>query len=250
MVVVDKVISLDDGFMNQYLVAENHSALALCHVAFEALDPRFSTQVCKMHENDLLDDDISTPFDCVACFYVLRHAEKCDNMTIKITDCAMDDKLLKELTDILSNANGKLQVLTLSLRRTKLSDKDVADLFKRALDHLFLSKNNLTDIMSSPFMHTSCTSLELSHNPLGVSGIQSLETAIRAGVLVNMRYLFLSNTLTDDADVNGALLTTLLQSIAFHCSGVELLDLSSNNLGLPGLCSVVKNILEWYCIIM
>ncbi len=115
-------------------------------------------------------------------------------MAIDITDCAMDDKLLKELTDILSNANGKLQVQNLFLQPTKLS------------------------------------------------GIQSLETAIRARVLVNMKWLFLSNTLTDDADVNGALLTTLLQSIAFHCSGVRLLDLSSNSLGLPGLCSVVENI--------
>ncbi len=47
-------------------------------------------------------------------------------------DCAIDDKLLKELTDILSNANGKLQVQKLSLGQTKLSDKGVADLFKRA----------------------------------------------------------------------------------------------------------------------
>ncbi len=246
----DKVISLDDGSMNQFLVAENHSALALCHLAFEALDSRFSTQVCKMHGNHLSSYS-RTPFDCVACFYILRHAEICDNMTIRITNCAMDGKLLKELTDILSNANGKLQVRELSLWQTKLSDKDVVDLFKRAsasftaLNILHLPKNNLTDIMSSPFMHTSCmslTKLELSHNPLGVSGIQSLEIAIRAGVLVNIRTLYLSNTLTDDADVNGALLTTLLQSIDFHCSGVLLLGLSDNNLGLPGLCSVVKNI--------
>ncbi len=245
----DKVVSLDDGFMNQFLTAENR-ALALCHVAFEALEPRFSTEVCEMYGNDLLYDDSSTPFDCVACFYVLRHAEICDNMNIEITDCAMDDKLLKELTDILSNANGKLQVETLSLEETKLSDKGVADLFKRAsasftaLNYLSLRQNNFTDIMSS-FMHASCTSLtllDLSDNPLGVSGIQSLETAIQAGVLVNIRWLYLSNTLTDDADINGALLTTLLQSIASHCAGVELLVLSDNNLGLPGLCSVVKNI--------
>ncbi len=51
----------------------------------------------------------------------------------------------------------------------------------------------------------------------------------------------MSNTLTDDADVNGALLTTLLQSLASH-TGMIILDLSDNNLGLPGLCSVVENI--------
>ena len=88
----------------------------------------------------------------------------------------------------------------------------------------------------------SLTQLDLSDNPLRVSGIQSLETAVQAGVLVNLVYLKLSNTLTDDADVNGALLTTLLQSIASHCARLVDLDLSDNNLGLPGLYSVVENI--------
>ncbi len=245
----NKMIIVDDGLMDQFLVAENRGILTLCHEAFETLDPRFSAEVCKMYGQILLASDFKTPFDCVAGFYVLRHAEKCDDMVIRIT-CAIDDKLLKELTDILSNANGKLQVRELSLRQTKLSDKGVADLFKRAsasftaLDDLFLNMNNFTDIMSS-FIDTSCmslTHLDLSRNPLGVSGIQSLETAVQAGVLVNMRSLYLSNTLTDDADVNGALLTTLLQSIAFHSTGMIILDLSDNNLGLPGLCSVMENI--------
>ncbi len=255
----DKVISLDDGLMDQFLVAkggglmpqfpfETNSVLALCHVAFEALDPSFSTKVCKRHGKNLLH--FSTCFDCVAGFYVLRHAAKCDDMVISVSSCPIDDKLLKKLTDILSNANGKLQVKELSLQQTKLSEEGVADLFKRAsaafttLRYLFLSKNNFTDIKLS-FTHTYCTSLtgmDLSHNPLGVSGMQSLETAIRAEVLVNLWSLDLSNTLTEDADVNGALLTTLLQSIAAHCAQLENLDLSDNNLGLPGLCSVVENI--------
>ncbi len=167
-------------------MAKKYNLLTLCLVAFEALDPSFVTKVCKMYGENLWDGDFSTPFDCVARFYVLRHATKCDEMVIGIDDCAINDKLLKELTDILSNANGKLQVRLLYLRQTKLSDKGVADLFKRtsasftALDYLSLSKNNFTDIISS-FMQTSCTSLtqlNLSHNPLGVSGIQSLETAV------------------------------------------------------------------------
>ncbi len=54
--------------------------------------------------------------------------------------------------------------------------------------------------------------------------------------------LYLSDTLTGDVDINGALLTTLLQSISSHCVGLESLDLSDNNLGIPGLCSVVENI--------
>ena len=105
-----KVISLDDGFMDQCLMAIQLKKLALCHAAFEASDPRFSTKIWKIYGKNLLDGNFSTPFDCVACFYVLRHAAKCDDMVIRIFYCAFDDKLLKELTDILSSANGKLQV--------------------------------------------------------------------------------------------------------------------------------------------
>ena len=246
----DKVISLDDGLMDQFLMAKELKKLVACHAAFEASNPGFSTKVCKRFGTNLRYRNISTLFDCVAGLYVLHHATKCDDMVIRIWNCTIDDKLLKELTDILSNANGKLQVKELSLKQTKLSDKGVADLFKRAsaaftaLYYMLLYQNNFTDIMSL-FMHTSCTSLKvlsLSHNPLGVSGIQSLETAVQAGVLVNLMSLNLSNTLTDDIDVNGALLTTLLQSIAFHCTRLRELNLSNNNLGLPGLCSVMENI--------
>ncbi len=232
------------------MMTKKFNRLALYLVAFEALDPSFSRKVCTMYGENLLDGDFSTPFDCAVGFYVLRHAAKCDDMVINISYCAIDDKLLKELTDILSNANGKLQVRSLSLRQTKLSEEGVADLFKRAsasftaLDNVLLAENNFTDILFS-FLHTSWTSLtklDLSHNLLGVSGIQSLETAVQAGILVNLVALYLSNTLTDDADVNGALLTTLLQSITAHCSGLLILGLSNNNFGLPGLRSVVENI--------
>ena len=247
----DKVISLEHGLTDQFVFAGKLKKLVLlCHAAFEASDSGFCTKVCNLYGANLLDDNFSTTFDCVAGFYVLRHAVNCDDMVIIISHCAIDDKLLKELTDILSNANGKLQVTRLSLQQTKLSDKGVADLFRRAsaafttLDYLSLSYNNFTNVTSS-FIHTSCmsfTTLNLSHNPLGVSGIQSLETAVLSDALINLKVLKLAKTLTDDADVNGALLTTLLQSIAPHCPDLVKLLLSDNNLGLPGLCSVVENI--------
>ena len=246
----DKVISLDHGLIDQFVLAGKLKELVLCHAAFEASDSGFCTKVCNLYGIHLLDDNFSTTFDFVAGFYVLRHAVNCDGMVIRISHCAIDYKLLKELTDILSNANGTLQVTRLTLQQTKLSDKGVADIFKRAsaaftaLHVLWLEHSNFTNVMSS-FMHTSCTSLTLlglSHNPLGVSGIQSLETAVQSGALINLMNLGLSNTLTDDADVNGALLTTLLQSIAPHCPDLVDLRLSKNNLGLPGLCSVVENI--------
>ncbi len=205
----DKVISLDDGLM-EIVVLTNK--LDLCHMAFESLDRRFSRTVCMMYGQHLLNFNFNTlfdPFDIVACFYVLRHAKNGD-LVFRLNNCAINDK---KLTDILFIANGKLQIRILSLIRTKLSDKGVADLFKRAsasftaLEDLSFYKPDFTDIMSL-FMHTSCTSLtvlKLPYNPLGVSGIQSLEAAVQSGALINLEVLWLSNTLTDDADVNGAL---------------------------------------------
>ena len=181
----DKVISLDDGSFLDLVTIEFS---ALCHLAFEASDPGLAIKVCNnkcvQHKFDF--STLSTFFDCVAWLYVLYNAGKCDDLEIGVYDCTINNKLLKELTDILSNANGKPQVRKLSFIQAELSDKGVADLFKRAsaafttLHYLSLSENNFTDIMSS-FIHTSCTSLtelNLSHNPLGVSGIQSLETAV------------------------------------------------------------------------
>ena len=247
----DKVIILNVGLMDQFLVVKKQNNMALCHVAFEASDPGFAIKICKNIVGQyILTSYLDSPFDYVTCFYVLRHMANCDNMFIRIANLAIDDKLFTELTDILSNAEGKLQVRNLSLEWTNLSDKAVVDLFKRAsaaftaLDYLFLSKNSFTNIVSS-FIHMSCTSLtrlKLSDNPLRVSGILSLVTAVQSDALINLKTLGLSNTLTDDADVNGALLTTLLQSIASHCTQLVSLDLSDNSLGLPGLYSIVENI--------
>ena len=71
-----------------------------------------------------------------------------------------------------------------------------------------------------------------------MSGIQSLETAVQAGVLGNLRSLYIANSLTDDADINGALLATFSPSIASQCPYLGLLSLSRNNLGVPGMSAL------------
>ena len=142
----------------------------------------------------------------------------------------------------------------------KISDKSITDLFNRgsvsfssleslnlsgngltsfstclsSLKKLDLSSNSITNISQLLLSSKSLSDLSLSNNPFGVSGIQSLETAAQTGTLVNLRRLYLSNTLTDDADINGALLATLSPSLASHCPHLWRLDLSRNNLGVPG----------------
>ena len=82
--------------------------------------------------------------------------------------------------------------------------------------------------------------LDFCESRFGESGVKSLEFAIQTGCFVSLERLDLSHTLIDSADVNGKLLTTLLPSIATHCPHLKDLNLSNNNLGVPGACAVAE----------
>ena len=168
-----------------------------------------------------------------------------------MSGCSLSDKLLKRQTDLLSNACGELKVVDLNFGNNKLTSIGVSELFTRAsaafslLERLLINNNSIdsdgVNSIVTSFMHTSCKSLislALSDNPLGVSGIQALERAVVSGVLVNLEALFLSNTLTGDADINSSLITTCLRPITSHCPHLRTLDLSENNLGVPGACAL------------
>ena len=263
-----KVVCLDDEVINKIVSRQKDLSLVLCHCAMESQSGYVSAKIGKQINGKFEGHYFSiasTPHDCVAVLHVLRHTSHCFDMSINLSNCELTDKLLTELTDILSSAGSELQVRELTLIGRKITDNCITDLFNRAsasfpnVKELMLPGNKITDknitdlfkmvsaslerldltsngITSIPqlFFFNNLTYLSLSYNPLGVSGIQSLETAVQAGVLVNIEILNLSNTLTDDADINGALLATLSHSIASHCPNLCKLDLSRNNLGVPG----------------
>ena len=269
-----KVVCLDDEVVDRFLTADKlftHVRLMFCHCSLESMNNSVRLKIAKQFNGKFGSFGlVSTPHDCVAVFHVLRHTSHCSDMTINLSCCGLTDKLLKELTDILSSAGSELQVGELNLIGNKITDNSITDLFNRAsasfsnLESLYLQENKITDksiadlfkivsvqslnldsngITDMPqlFSFNKLIILSLSNNPLGVSGIQSLETAVQAGTLVNLNWLYLSNTLTDDADINGALLATLLPSIASHCPQLRELDLSSNNLGVPGASALINN---------
>ena len=245
-----KVICLDDAVVDSLISVHKGvfgGCLIVCHYAMESEHRLISTKVANQVNGQLfsqrfLKNSIVTLHDCEALYHVLHHTLHCSSLRIDLSGYSLSDKHLEEFTDILSRAGKELQVNALDLHQNQLTAKSVSDLFSRAsasfcsLKDLIISDNKIANLDPVLSICKNLESLNISDNPLGVSDIQLLEEAIQANSLVNLSVLSLSNTLTSDADVNGALLTTLLPSIAFHCPGLDYLDLSRNNLGAPGAC--------------
>ena len=257
----EEVVCLSDAVVDTFLSLSDsrppfniQTRLLKCHCALESLCSNVSSKVAKnMHGvfGDSLSSIAHTLHDYAAVLHVLAHTSDFSSINLR---CGLSDKLLKRLTDILSSAGGEIKVKHLNLGHNKLTSTGVSDLLTRvssafsSLEMLALDDNNSIDgdgvsnIVTS-LVHTSCKSLtylSLSNNPLGVTGVQTLERAVEAGILDNLIWLHLANTLTDDADINGALLTTFLKSISSHCPHLSTLQLSSNNLDVPGAYAVVE----------
>ena len=243
--VVDRLFSMKGYDINDR--DDDKQRLVLCHCAMESSNEF----ICLKAAEQLNERFVGfSPLDCVAVFHCLRHclSSHFSHVEIVLAQSGLTDKLLKELTDILSSTVSKIQVEKLFLRGNKVTDRGIADLLYRASASFFSlellsfsyaqSSNGFDDIVPLLSSLHSLKRLSLSGSPLGVSGVQSLGTAVQAGVLVNLELLYLSNTLTDDADINGALLATLLPLIASHCPNLLSLNLSNNNLGLPGASAV------------
>ena len=155
--------------------------------------------------------------------------------------------------------NGKLCIPDLDLSHNQMKDKHVSILFQRASTVLqSLVSLNLSDNMigvesinatvrtlaKSP-SNNSLLRLDLSQNPLGAAGLQALEEALCCHLWVNLRYLNLKRSLTSDADINGALLTSFLEILADNCPNLEYFNVSRNNLGLPGALALARFISQF-----
>ena len=112
---------------------------------------------------------------------------------LRLVHCGLNDKLLKDLADILSTAGSNLQVKELRISGNKLTDKVIADLLCRAsaslssfelLSFSFIqSSSGTVDIIPLLSSFHCLKSLYVSESPLGVSGIQSLYRHVHSLIL-------------------------------------------------------------------
>ena len=175
------------------------------------------------------------PHDCAAVLYVIAHMQECSGLDITFNNCGVRENQIRALADALASKHGKLQVTKLGLSGNKLTDKTVSYLFNRA-----------------PAAFQSLTRLNLSGNSIGAESIKSITTALVKsssdrlenslcdGVLSNLEWLDLSGSLASDADSNDSLLTTLGEALLAHCPHLWSLNLSQNNLGVPGATALAR----------
>ncbi len=241
-----RIVSLSDTLVDQMLFALMDQEILLCHCSLESQTEVVNIKVANKlqgkfgyHEDIFINNRPQNAHDCVAILYVLEHTNPCCYIKLNLSGC-INEKQLQQLTTILSFKN--LKVKKFNLDHCKLTSECLIKFFNKvsasfiSVREVFLNGNCITCI---PFtLSQNITKLCLSNNPLGQSGIKSLEKAVCAGSLVNVRQLHLSSSLAEDTDVNSVILGTLLSALATHCPNLSDLDISENNLGVPGACGV------------
>ena len=230
---------------------------ALCHCAFEAKsEVLFNNIIVKLpkHDPDYYSRHNFSAYsahDCAAVLYVIANMQEENNVEINFSNSGVRETQIRALADILARKNGMLQVTQLNLSGNKLTNKSVSDLFHRAstsfqsirtlnLKGNRIGSDSITLLGKSLVTFDQLSYLILSDCPLGVSGMQALEDAVCIGSLPGLKLLNLAGSLTSDADVNGALLATSLDAIVSYRPNLSHLDLSRNNLGVPGASALAR----------
>ena len=163
------------------------------------------------------------------------------------------------LADALAGEHRNLRVNEINLGGNQLTDEGFANLFEiaspafsqslncvnisnkvvgpKAISSLtsVLAKslsNSLTSVSAkslSGFVVPVLTMLEISDSPLGADGLRALRDTLCAGKIAHVENLFLAGSLTSNAETNAEFILSL-----GHFDSLGVLDLSRNNLGVPG----------------
>ena len=99
---------------------------------------------------------------------------------------------------------------------------------------------NFLDILANTKGKLQITCFVLSGSRLTISGLQAFEHAVGSDLFVKLEHLSLSGSLTSDADANAAWLTTFTEAFLAHCPHIRRLNLSDNNLGVPGASALSR----------
>ena len=240
-----------DSSISKVLVDANYKNVTVtrCHFAFEASNRSMDILVSsKIRECAWVTFVAHSGFDSAAVIHVVANLQDCKS---NICSTSLGDKQIGALTAALAGKHRKLQVHQINLSGNELSDQSVADLFDRA-SHAFSQSlfnvslrnnmigpkaiNSITTVLANSLLvgteSPGYSVLDISDNPLDVEGLKALRDALFASKLSNLVELSLRGSLmTNDADTNAQLILALGSG---NCRSLRFLDLSKNNLGVPG----------------
>ena len=209
----------------------NKNRLLLCHCAYEAQNNIINGEVIR-----LLCDVTCTRFgyprtahDCAAVLHILDNIEEYISIEVNFSNCGVREKQIRTLTNTLTNKKGKILVKELNLSSNKLAGKCLIDLFHRAAVAFKPSK-----------IRSGCglSYLDLSDNCLEDSGLQALEIIVRDYKFSNLEKVNLGRSLTNNADINAAWLTTFMEVLSTSCPRLSNIGFYHNNLGVPGALAI------------
>ena len=248
----------------QSLSEFNHLRCLICHCAFEAkmsIVDKKAIKVLSTLSDSKHFGDPKTTHDCEAILYVIEQVRKIESdskLELNFKDCNFKEQQLCDLAKILTKDN-KIEVKSLDLsNKFNLPKKKVADLFNKTnkaltafqtLEKLSLRNNKIGKKIgeASYTMKALCflkclTQLDLSFNPLKLSGLEALQDTVECGSLAQLEVLLLQASLTCSAKENIEFLKTFASSLLSHCRKLRELDISRNDLGEPGslfVCALV-----------
>ena len=235
------------------LVANNR--VVQCHCALESKNEEVDASVIQSLQSGRrrlrFSFESTSAQDTDAVIYVLDKIKECTDTYISLENCKIREDQLRRLTNALASKYGKVNVTFLTLTGGSLGNKGTFCLFNRAPDAfqsllmLNLSGNNIGAKKNIPILPinltlTEVTKLNLSNNPLGVSGVQMLQDAVKRGSFNKLVELILKNCLTENANTNAIILDSLFETLFSVCSPTREIDLSQNNLSVPGALVIAK----------
>ena len=145
-----------------------------------------------------------------------------------VQGASSQDNILRLEELLLSNNMMAYGVLDVFLRATALSS-----LTRLKLKENRIGAESITVINAAlaRFPINMLSSMNLSHNPLGLAGLQALQDTMQCGSLVNLEKLNLKETLNNDRKVTIAAVSSFMETLSMKCPNLEELNLSQNNLG-------------------
>jgi GTPase SAR1 family protein len=239
----------------------------LCYYSLEAKNKLVSNEIVKiLSTTDTRSGAISVNFarpcnsqDCIAMTHVIESIDKKCSIEISFRGCNLKATDILRLTAALKSVSSRVQIQGLDLSDINLEDSDsvIADFFNGtaaalfSLQKLFLRNCGIGTMSIDTIVGTLAQSssktliqLDLSLNKFSMSNLRTLQNHIKScESLVNLEILFLKGSLSKDVDMD--FFACFINTLTARCICLRRLDLSSNDLGIPGnpaLSSIISQL--------